>query len=116
MNRSAAAPSGLFQPQTLDVDENIFDKNLRIIDDQRDGDQVPLCRQIGNRPSLLPQPELPSVTIVPDTGLCVKTKNIAGKKFFINVCKINAIPPARPISEEALQDIIASEDYSSDYK
>lgn len=117
MNRSAAVPSGLFQPQTLEVDENIFDKNLRIIDDHGDGDQaLPLYRQIESRQSLLPEPELPSVTIVPDTGMCVKTKNIEGRKFFINVCKINAIPPARPISEENLQNIIANEDYSSDYK
>ena len=48
--------------------------------------------------------------------MCVKTKNIEGKKFFLNVCKINAIPPARPISEEALQTILVNEDYATDYK
>jgi len=116
MNRSNAVPSGLFQPQTLDVDENIFDKNLRIIDGHNESDQTPLFRQLDSRPTLLPEPELPSVTVVPDAGMCVKTKNFEGKKFFINVCKIQAIPPAKPISEENLQLIIASEDYTSDYR
>ena len=49
-------------------------------------------------------------------GMCVKTKNIAGDKVFINFCKVNAIPPAKPISENALQDIIANENYDSDYR
>lgn len=117
MNRSNAVPSGLFQPQTLDVDENIFDKNLRIIDGHEESDPtLPMFRQLDSKPTLLPEPELPSVTVVPDSGMCVKTKNFEGKKFFINVCKIQAIPPAKPISEENLQSIIASEDYTSDYR
>ena len=81
MNRSNAVPSGLFQPQTLDVDENIFDKNLRIIDGHNESDQTPLFRQLDSRPTLLPEPELPSVTVVPDAGMCVKTKNFEGIKF-----------------------------------
>ena len=116
MNRSKAVPSGLFQPQTLEVDEKIFDKNLRIVEDL-DNDQAFMYRPLDKKAtSLLPEPELPSVTIAPDSGMCVKTKNIEGEKFFINVCKIQAIPPARPIDEERLQNIIASEDYTSDYK
>ena len=51
-----------------------------------------------------------------DPGMCVKTKNIAGDKVFLNFCKVHAIPPAKPISENALQDIIAHENYNSDYR
>ena len=69
-----------------------------------------------DKKSLLPEEELPSIAVVPDPGMCVKTKNIAGDKVFINFCKVNAIPPAKPISENALQDIIASENYDSDYR
>ena len=57
-----------------------------------------------------------SFTVIPDPGLCVKTKNVQSTKFFINVCKVEAIPPAKPITEEALQAIIASDDYNTDYK
>ena len=46
----------------------------------------------------------------------MKTKNIEGQKVFVNVCKVEAIPPAKPISEEALKAIIVSEDYETDYK
>ena len=42
--------------------------------------------------------------------------NIAGEKVFLNFCKVNAIPPAKPITEDALQEIIANEDYNSDYR
>ena len=44
------------------------------------------------------------------------TKTFSGQKFFINVCKIQAIPPAKPISEDNLQSIIAEENYTSDYR
>ena len=50
------------------------------------------------------------------SGLCVKTKNVEGQKVFVNVCKVESIPPAKPISEEALQAIIVSEDYETDFK
>ena len=81
MNRSNAVPSGIFQPQTLDVDENIFDKNLRIIDDGLDQSELSAVPSIRphHQPTLLPEPELPSITVVPDSGMCVKTKNFEGK-------------------------------------
>jgi hypothetical protein len=54
--------------------------------------------------------------VTPEAGMCVKTKNIAGEKVFVNICKIQEIPPAPPLSEEKLQEIILSEDYTADYK
>jgi hypothetical protein len=114
---------GVFQPQTLEVDERIFDKNLRIIDDDDSNeshmphflrhDQHSMVKETKR---LLPEPELPSLQVCPDPGICVKTKNVEDKKMFINVCKIQAIPPARPITEQALQSVIASEDYTADYR
>jgi len=110
--------SGVFQPKTLEVDESLFDKSLRIIDSGQanlvNNPNFPVTRD--EKKSLLPEEELPSIAVVPDPGMCVKTKNIAGDKVFINFCKVNAIPPAKPISENALQDIIASENYDSDYR
>lgn len=109
---------GLFQPKTLEVDNSLFDKNLRIVESgfsDTNPAVSPFLNQ--NEPkSILPEPDLPSITVIPDSGMCVKTKNIEGEKVFINVCKVQSIPPAKPISEEALQNIIASEDYTSDFR
>lgn len=118
MNVSKKTPGGIFQPQTLEVDERIFDKNLRIVDEINEGN---VNSQLFEKPqssknSLLPETPLPSISVIPDPGLCVKTKNIEGQKVFVNVCKVEAIPPAKPISEEALQAIIVSEDYETDFK
>ena len=41
--------------------------------------------------SLLPAPEYPSLTVVPKPGLCVKTKNDKGIKFFINICRLSEV-------------------------
>jgi hypothetical protein len=41
--------------------------------------------------SLLPAPEYPSLTVVPKPGLCVKTKNDKGTKFFVNICKLSEV-------------------------
>ena len=48
--------------------------------------------------------------------MCIKTKNVKDEKVFINLCKIQEIPPAPPLSEDKLKDIIASEDYSADFR
>ena len=48
--------------------------------------------------------------------MCVKTKNLKSAKVFINICKIQEIPPAPPLSEEKLKNVIAMEDYSSDFR
>jgi len=122
MNSSKQVPGGFFQPPTLEVDEQIIDRNLRFFDSSgssgslnNDPSLLPMFRQ-GDQKKLLPEPELPSIAVVPDPGMCIKTKNVKGEKVFINVCRVHAIPPPKPISEEALQDIITSEDYDSDYR
>ena len=40
MTQHRSKSNGVFQPQTLDVDESIFDKNLKIVDDQELDDQL----------------------------------------------------------------------------
>ncbi len=66
--------------------------------------------------SLLPEADLPSVQVTPEPGICVKTTNLGGKKVFVNLCKIQEIPPAPPMTEEKLQQIIADENYDTDFK
>ena len=41
--------------------------------------------------SLLPAPDYPSLTVIPKPGLCVKTKNDKGLKFFVNICKLSEV-------------------------
>ena len=91
--------------------------SLKIIEDDNVNSIMPM-RNIakGSNPKIIPDAELPSISVIPDPGLCVKTKNLEGIKVFINVCKIEAIPPAKPITEEALQSIIVAEDYNSDFQ
>lgn len=123
MNRGKSG--GLFQPQTLDIDESIFDRNLKIVtgaaDGQEDATASPFFTGAApsqpKRATLLPaDPGCPSLEVTPVAGFCVKTKNLAGEKVFLNVCRIGEIPPAKPISEEQLQKLIAEEDYASDYR
>ncbi len=93
-----SAIGGAFQPTTLDVDERILDRNLRIVeDDVGNGDGGSEVEQMlfgggGNQQSsskkasitpvlkeasrpLMPEPELPSVEVTPEPGICIKTKN-----------------------------------------
>jgi len=115
MNTSKRVPGGLFQPQKLEISPNF--SNLKIIEDDNNVNSI-MGRNIakGPNPKIIPDAELPSISVIPDPGLCVKTKNLEGTKVFINVCKIEAIPPAKPITEEALQSIIVAEDYNSDFQ
>jgi len=120
---------GYFLPQTLDVDERIFDRNLRIIDgDEASGfvgenemvshSKAPFGfnSKISELQSLFPSPDYPSVEVTPSPGVVIKTKNVKGEKVFINLCKIPSIPPAAPLSEEELIKIIEAENYSSSYR
>ena len=59
---------------------------------------------------------IPIFKVTPTPGMCIKTKNVKDEKVFINLCKIQEIPPAPPLSEDKLKDIIASEDYSADFR
>lgn len=103
---------GVFQPQTLDVDESILGRALQIVDS---GQTQPAPAQ---RKTLLSPGDnsLPAVKVAPSPGLCVKSRNVAGDKVFINLCKISQIPPPPHLSEDALKRIIAEEDYGSDFR
>ena len=105
-----------FQPAKLDVESGILDSNLKIINDTDPLDSLfPGMTQPKKNvlDSLVPQAEYQTTKVVPKPGLCVKTKNAVGTKFFINICKLSEIPPPPPIDESELAKMIESEDYSN---
>ncbi len=107
------------------MDEGLLEKGLQILPGPSGGPESE-AEKLFLAPTAAPKPllsgagvgdvDLPSVEVTPEAGMCVKTRNIAGQKVFVNVCKINEIPPARPISEEQLRSVIAEEDYASDFR
>ena len=110
--------SGNFQPAKLDVDSSILDSGLKIVDDPEDQiSQLFPSSQRKNNPinTLLSagEADYQTATVVPKPGICVKTKNAAGTKFFINLCKLAEIPAPPPIEESELSRLIESEDYSN---
>ncbi|XP_062874750.1 PIH1 domain-containing protein 1 [Trichomycterus rosablanca] len=53
----------------------------------------------------------PSKVIRPQPGMCVKTLSLSDKqKVFVNICQSADIPPPPPISQEALVELLESED------
>jgi len=107
-----------FQPAKLDVDPSILDSNLMIVSNPEAEQVNSLFSSFGpSSPSplssLMPEEDYPSTTVVPKPGLCIKTKNIDGSKFFINLCKLTEIPPPPPMEEEELSKMIESEDYNN---
>ncbi|XP_023335054.1 PIH1 domain-containing protein 1-like [Eurytemora carolleeae] len=107
---------GNFQPARLDVDPSILDSKLSFVTD--DNEMESMFKQIStsSKPkisSLIPEEEYPSSIAYPKPGLCMKTRNADGKKFFINLCVLQEIPPPTPISEQELERVIADEDYST---
>ena len=110
-----------FQPARLDVDPSILDSNLMIVSNPEAEQVNSLFSSLGpSNPSplssLMPEDEYPSTTVVPKPGLCIKTKNNAGSKFFINLCKLTEIPPPPPLDEEELTKMIEADDYSSTWR
>ena len=59
--------------------------------EERSYENVTKHDQVEELDSLLPAPEYPSLTVVPKPGLCVKTKNDKGIKFFVNICKLSEV-------------------------
>lgn len=53
---------------------------------------------------------IPYVTVVPNAGFCVKTKNDSGGKVFINVCHADNVPEPRDITEDELLKLLDSDD------
>ena len=111
-----------FQPAKLDVDPTILDSNLMVVDQPND----PFSSLFPSPPrqkkgletlqTLLPGAQYDTTMVVPKPGMCVKTKNAAGTKFFINLCKLSEIPAPPPIEESELSRIISSEDYTSPWR
>jgi len=119
---SSLGPS--FQPARLEVDPSILDSNLLVVEP---GEQElfpgekSLFPELGRGslvqeaelPSLLPTPQYPSITAKPKPGICIKTRNESGEKFFMNLCKLDEIPAPPPIDDKELERLIAEEDYSN---
>ena len=45
----------------------------------------------------MPEEEYSSVTVYPKPGMCIKTKNDKGAKFFLNLCRVDEIPAPTPM-------------------
>ena len=76
MIRAQNKNNGAFQPQTLDIDESIFDKNLKIIDEKNVDDTISgifpglaknasasTAKQYKAERKLLPQEQYPTVQV-----------------------------------------------------
>jgi len=111
------AEKSSFQPAKLDVDPSILDSNLMIVSNLEAEQLNSLFPSVVSKEkhlsSLLPEDDFPSTTAIPKPGLCVKTKDIDGTKFFINLCKLTEIPPPPPIEESELTRMIETEDYTN---
>lgn len=109
--------AGKFQPARLDVDPSILDNQLNIVGGNAD-EENDIFKSMTNTSqpkieTLLPEEEYPSLVVYPKPGLCLKTKNAKGTKFFVNLCRLNEIPAPTPISEQELERVIADEDYTT---
>jgi hypothetical protein len=110
--------SGNFQPARLDVDPGLLDSQLSFVQNNTEDEMDQLFfgqmnQQGAKIETLLPEDEYSSVTVYPKPGLCVKTKNDKGAKFFLNLCRVDEIPAPTPMKEEELARMIAEEDYSN---
>lgn len=109
-----------FAPARLDVDPSILDTNLMVVGGREEEQLASLLppsllptSKVEELDSLLPTPDYPSVTAVPRPGICVKTRNAAGEKFFLNLCKLAEVPPPPPMEAAELERMIAEEDYTN---
>ena len=99
MNRGANG--GVFQPARLEVDGGILDRSLQILPPpsgmDAEAEKLFAAAPAARAPILSATDAalLPALDVTPEPGICVKTRNLAGGKVFVNVCKINEIPPAR---------------------
>ena len=87
---NSSKKTGVFQPQTLDVDETIFDKNLKIIDDNELDDNISglfpgmtknenasAAQKYKMQRKLLPQDEYPTVQVCKNSRRPKLTPNFA---------------------------------------
>jgi len=114
MNRSNSS----FQPAKLDVDSTLLDKSLHFVSNPEEEELNSLFSSISTNnkvqemDNLVPEPTYPTIMVTPSPGICIKTKTESGQKFFLNLCKLNEIPPPPPITAKELEDVISREDYS----
>lgn len=100
------------KPIFLDADPSIVENNLRFVTNPEEEE---LNKFLG-----VAAPSPPGKVIKPYPGLCIKTKEVGtDQKIFINLCKTDAIPPPRDISETEVISIIETEflqDKECDFK
>lgn len=90
------------KPVFLDADPSIMENNLNFV---KEPDEEEINKIFGFSPSTLE-----TKIIKPFPGLCIKTREIdSNQKIFINVCKTDAIPPPKNISEEEISIILESD-------
>jgi len=106
-----------YQPAKLDVDSSLLDSQLSFVQNSTEDEIDKLffnqMKQDNKIETLIPEEEYSSVTVYPKPGLCVKTKNDKGMKFFLNLCRVDEIPAPTPMKEEELERMIAEEDYEN---
>ncbi|CAG9578627.1 unnamed protein product [Danaus chrysippus] len=89
---------------SLEIDPSIMEKNMRIVKDSAVEEEI----------NKLLAETIPSQTVKPRPGFCVKTfTKPDNKKVFVNICLTEAIPCPRNISNGELMQILNSEDPSS---
>lgn len=95
------------KPIFLDADPSIVENNLRFVSNSEEDE---LNKLLGSA-----APPRPGKVIKPYPGLCIKTwDSSANQKVFINLCKTDAIPPPREISESEVQSMMESEIYEEE--
>lgn len=90
------------KPVFLDADPSIVESNLRFVSNPEEDE---LNKLLGSS-----APTRPGKVIKPYPGLCIKTKEVGtSQKVFINVCKTDAIPAPREISESEVMLMMETE-------
>lgn len=105
-----------FQPAKLDVDPSLLDSQLSFVQASAENEMDQLFGQMNQNnkiETLMPEEEYSSVKVYPKPGICIKTKNDKGIKFFLNLCRVDEIPAPTPMKEDELERMIAEEDYSN---
>ncbi|XP_022128675.1 PIH1 domain-containing protein 1 [Pieris rapae] len=89
----------------LEVDPTIMEQTMRIIKENPMEDELnKLFAKTDNYPYKIVQPT---------PGFCVKSFTKNNKKLFVNVCRTDAIPCPKDISNEELMQILSSDNPSS---
>lgn len=88
----------------LEVDTSIRDKNLLIA---KNSDEEEEFHKFLNSTGI---GQLPSITVKPTPGFCVKSHEKNGKKVFINFCQTDKIPAPKDITESELVELLDTDE------